>query len=205
MAPEQQFLTDHSRLVAALQGFAARLYGQLRDRTGNVAVSPYSVASALALLAAGAAGGTRLGILQALGIPSAYPSLHEGMSRLKAQLRSQDYQSGEFATETANALWLQTGWSLQAPFAALADRHYAGVVRQVDFKGDAVKARATINQWVAERTRGKIVDLIPTLPPTTRFSITNALWLKCRWVNEFEVAQTCAGPFHAPMARSRRR
>ena len=61
----------------------------------------------------------------------------------------------------ANSLWGQDGAPLQPEFLDLIARHYGGAMNLVDFRRDAEAARVTINQWVEDKTKQKIRELIP--------------------------------------------
>ena len=50
--------TEMKPLVEANTAFALQLYGKLRSTEGNLALSPYSISSALAMTYAGARGDT---------------------------------------------------------------------------------------------------------------------------------------------------
>ena len=61
----------------------------------------------------------------------------------------------------ANSLWGQAGFSFQSDFMDMLAESYGAGMREVDF-ANSEQARQLINDWVAEETRDKIKDLIPS-------------------------------------------
>jgi serpin B len=59
-------------------------------------------------------------------------------------------------------------------------------------------ARTNINQWVDDKTRQKIRDLIPPggLDAETRLVLVNAVYFKGKWVFEFRKVATRDEPFY---------
>jgi serpin B len=74
----------------------------------------------------------------------------------------------------------------------------AGHPNQADFKTGADTAREEINQWVAQRTKDKIRDILPpgSLDKATRLVLANAIYFKGTWAKQFEKAGTSSQPFH---------
>ncbi len=121
---------------------------------------------------------------------------HAAFGRLNGVLRG----SGEnrpYQLSVANALWGQKGYAFAPPFVQLVRKDYGGTLEEVDFKTAAETARDTINRWVAKETRDKIKDLIPAgaLTPATRLVLTNAIYFKSAWEDEFAKSATKPAPF----------
>jgi serpin B len=98
----------------------------------------------------------------------------------------------------ANRLWAKTGFELLADFLDITRRKYGAELAQLDFAGMTEQARQTINQWVAEHTNNKIVDLIPSgaLPPEALLVLTNAVYFKGDWTEPFDRDRTQPEDFH---------
>jgi serpin B len=86
----------------------------------------------------------------------------------------------------------------------VTDSHYRGAVRRADFLQPA-KAAASINIWVEQRTNNRIRTLIrpENIKPSTRLILTNAIWFKGDWKDEFPKAATRPGPFRLAGGGSR--
>ena len=158
--------------------FALPLYGQLRQGIGNLFFSPYSVRSALAMAWAGARGETAAQMARALRFASADEAVHSAFATITRSLNASGGGACEMAV--ANSLWAQRGAPLVAEYLDTIARHYGGAATLVDFRGRAEDARAAINQWVEEKTRRKILDLIPPggmRPEIFRLVFSSTHWL----------------------------
>jgi serpin B len=176
--------------------FAVALYGQLRQRPGNLFFSPLSVRAALAMALAGARGETAAEMSKALCFAASGEDLHSDLGYLLQRLNAA--LGVEYEMTVASSLWGQAGISLQAAFVDLLARHYRGEMNLVDFRGDAEAACREINRWVEEKTRRKIKDIVSTgsLDPTSRLVLVNAVYFKGLWALPFRKADTRDKPFH---------
>jgi serpin B len=163
--------------------FAGRLYEVLARKSETFAFSPYSIAAALAMTAAGARGETRAEVERAVEF-TPLGALHGDGVRL----------------EIANSLWAQEGLALERAFLDMLAETYRAAIELVDYRGDAEAARRAINDWVAGRTHGKITELLATGEVTqeTCLALVNAVYFKASWAEPFEPAATRAGPFYVP-------
>jgi len=89
------------------------------------------------------------------------------------------------------------GTAFPAPFLDLASRQFEAKLNQVDFRTQSESARAEINDWVSQATKGKITDLIQrgVLNPLTRLVLVNAIYFKGEWAAPFKKEQTSDQPF----------
>jgi serpin B len=96
---------------------------------------------------------------------------------------------------TANALWGQRGAGFKAAFLARLDSTYGAPLREVDFR-QSEEARALINDWVEEATRGKIRDLVSQDQVSDAFlMIVNAVYFRGFWEEPFPKTATADGRF----------
>ncbi len=67
----------------------------------------------------------------------------------------------------------------------------------VDYVEAREEARRAINEWVADRTRERVPELVPAgvLNELTRLVLTNAIYLKAPWQHPFADGATEAAPF----------
>lgn len=176
--------------------FAIAMYGQLRRAPGNVFFSPFSIRTALCMSQAGARGETAEQMRAALSISSsdesAYAAFAEAIRRLKA------VGGRAYEMTVANSLWGQEGAPLQPRYLSLIARTFDGDMKALDFRRGAEAARATINQWVEDKTRRRIQDLIPTgsVDALTRLVLVNAVYFKGIWDSKFRRDDTHDEPFH---------
>ena len=174
--------------------FAVAMYGQLRQRQGNLFFSPFSIRAALAMAQAGARGKTAAQMKEVLRV-SVESEPHAAFAETIERLNSSD---GMYELVVANSLWCQDGAPLEPGFLDLAARYHGGGVNVVDFRNAAEAAREAINKWVASGTRHKIQGLIPpgSLSAETSVVLANAIYFKGRWVLPFRRTATRDEPFH---------
>lgn len=195
-------------VVDGSSAFALDLYAKLAaGAKGNLLFSPGSIDTALAMTYAGARGQTADQMAKTLHFNLPADKLHPAYEWLIGQLNhapSVDvYSRGKTSTQPAyqlvvsNALWGQKGYDFKPDFTQLVAKSYSAAMKDVDFSTDA--ARQTINKWVADQTKDKIKDLIApgVLDANTRLVLTNAVYFKSNWANEFEKSATKDGPFRS--------
>jgi len=183
-------------VASAADGIAELAWDLVRAAgAGNVVVSPSSVWEALAMTHAGARGETAAEIAGVLGLPddraaigAAAAALREAVAKAKGEAISLD---------AANRLWVQRGKPLEAEFTAGLERWFGAGMGLVDFSGATATARGEINGWVAERTAGKVPELLPAdaITPLTRLVLTSAVYLKAPWAEPFSKDATKPEPF----------
>ena len=187
---------DAKALVEGGNRFAIDLYKALAAEKGNVVCSPYSVSAALAMTYAGARGDTAAEMAKVLGFAQLGDRVHPAQADLAQRLKG-DPAKGQPEFSVANALWGQRGYGLKPEFLALTQASYGAGLREVDYVADTAGARKTVNGWVGDQTKGKIPELIPdgVLGSDTRLVLTNAIYFKGSWLNEFLTKDTADGQF----------
>lgn len=191
--------------VSAVKGnnlFAIDLYQKLRDNPTtkqalfNVFFSPYSISSALTMTYAGARGETANEMRKVLRFQLDDGKLHPAMGWLNIDLNNRG-NAGDFQMSVANRLWGQTGFPFESDFLKLTQTSYQAGLEALDFTADADGSRQAINQWVENKTNNRIKDLLPvgSTSPETRLVLTNAIYFKGTWKNQFKKEDTKPAPF----------
>lgn len=194
-APTKIEITDDARAVAQSNNrFAIDLYKGLREREGNLFFSPASISAALAMTYAGAEGATEKQMATVLHLELAEPQLHEGFATLSTILNS---GAQGYRLTMANRLWAQESYPFRPEFVTTTRQHYGAEIAKVDFR-QTEEARDEINRWVEQQTEGKIEELLPPgiLEAMTRLVLTNAIYFKGAWAEEFSKQATEEAPFH---------
>ncbi|WP_346387317.1 serpin family protein [Nocardioides sp.] len=190
--------------VASIHTLGAGLYAQGSSVSGNLALSPYSVAVALALTLNGARGATLDEMLAVLaaddteGLNGGLNALTQEVEALAGKHRRLDGSTDDVALDSANALFGQRGVDWQKDFLDTLAREYGAGMQTVDFETATESARGVINDWTADRTHDRIEEIIPpdVLDPSTRLVLVNALYFKAPWFEPFEKGATSDRPFH---------
>ncbi|MCK9299243.1 MAG: serpin family protein [Methanoculleus sp.] len=185
-------------VAAGNNRFAFDLYRRLAAEPAhagdNLFFSPYSISSALAITCEGARGTTADEIRSVLHLPTNETLRREGFADLNAALNS---GSANYTLRTANALWAEETYSFLPEYIGAAARWYGANVTNLDFISDPGGSRETINRWVEGETEEKIRDLLPpgSIDPLTRLVITNAIYFKGTWVEQFDANETTKEEF----------
>jgi serine protease inhibitor len=170
------------------------------DLRANACWSPYSVASALGLVALGAKGMTR-DELTVLLLGEKSGDLRS-LGRLLARAATLRQSSGdeEPVLAVANRLWTDAAVEIQESYVDGLGEWPSGSVRPAPFRDAPEQARDLINNDVKEITRGLIPELVPAgaIRRDTVAALINALYLKCAWRNRFADGATGPRPFHGP-------
>jgi serine protease inhibitor len=170
--------------------FALRLHSHLATE-GNLVWSPYSVATVLALVAAGARGTTRDELVRALGAEPERLGLAEAAA----------LQDAEVAV--AAALWARQGLPFEDAYRSTVAGFPGGALHNADFARDPESVRRAINADVRKTTRELIEELLPpgTVDADTAAVIVSALYLKAAWLKPFDRGGTRPGVFHGAGGR----
>ncbi len=196
-------------LVEGNTAFALELYHRLADEKGgeNLFYSPYSISLALAMTHAGARGETEEQMADALHYRLPQEQLHPAFNALDQALASRsegaegkdDEEEGDegFRLNIANAIWGQEDYSFRDAFLDTLAENYGAGLRVLNFASAPEEARTAINEWVSEKTEGKIDELIARggIMPGTRLVLTNAIYFNAAWAEPFEEEQTEDGAF----------
>jgi serpin B len=185
----QMHLTDIEQTAIASNRFAVDMYRELAGKDENVFFSPWSLNTALAMTYEGARGKTAEEMRSVLHFSGNESARRQSFSSLDRRINANE--SG-YTLSTASALWVDSNFSLLDDYANLVDHDYHAKTMNLNFKVASDDARRTINSWVEQKTSHKIKELIPpgNIDPSTRLILTNAVYFKGKWANEFDRIQT---------------
>jgi serpin B len=186
---------DLTSLVAGNTAFALELFAELRAASpgSNVALGPYSISQALAMLYAGARGSTAAEMAESLHFASDMGTFHPTFNGLDLELLS---RNSDVLLRNANQAWVREGVSPAPDYLDVLTESYGAPLATLDFTQPEA-ARATINDWVSEVTAQKIPELFPagTIDGSTVMVLTNAMYLDAPWKYQFDPASTRPSPF----------
>ncbi len=190
-AAETDAAENQRKIAEDNNRFAVDLYGRLFGGGGNFFFSPFSISTALTMTYTGARGETASQMKQALRLSLEEDALHEAFGDLIQALNERG-QAGGYQLSVANALWAQSGYRFLPAYLDLVAASYDAGLMQADLKKDAEAAREKINAWIEEKTREKIKQLLSpgTVTDSTRLILTNAIYFKGRWMEEFDEDRT---------------
>jgi len=189
-------------LVQSNNRFAFDLYKRHAFQKKNVFFSPYSLTTAMGMVADGARGATADEMRRVLHF-----TVNDGERRVEAAVMIKDLNSDgssetdpagkQYELKTANALWVKKDFAFEAAYLDLIKTVYSGYATALDFTADTENARITINDWVAAQTNNRIRDLVApgVVSADTRLVLTNAVYFKGAWAEPFDKSATAKLPF----------
>jgi serpin B len=197
------------KLARALQddeiGYSISLLRTLAGSagSGNVLVSPSSLATALAMLELGARGSTEQGIAAALDSTGLTASDQAAGWHALAAILAAETSTGaaslkqEPELDIANALFLQKQFSVLPSFVGALTSEFQTGLWRVDFAHDLPGATDAINQWTSEHTMGLIKQLFSpgALTTATVLVLADAVYFHADWAQSFE-SSTRGEPFY---------
>ncbi|XP_036273344.1 serpin B8 isoform X3 [Pipistrellus kuhlii] len=159
----------------------------------NVFFSPLSISSALAMVFMGAKGDTAAQMSQALCLNKA-GDVHQGFQALLSDVNRSDTQ---YLLRTANRLFGEKTCDFLPDFKESCQKFYQAELEELSFAKDTEECRKHINDWVAEKTEGKISEIlgVGTVDPLTKLVLVNAIYFKGRWKEQFDRKHTRGMPF----------
>jgi serpin B len=195
---QAQFGADQRKLTFAL-------YAQLSKDNPNLFFSPYSIATALAMVYAGAKAETKQEMATALSFSLPEPTLHAAFNATALALaeRESELEPGNagdgFELSINNANFAHSGLDVQPAFLDVLATHYDAGLFVADFSA-AERERMAINAWVSERTAKRVDEVLPpgSLDERTRMVLVNSIYFKGSWQHAFKPENTFDSPFHSP-------
>ncbi|XP_075242369.1 uncharacterized protein LOC142337148 [Convolutriloba macropyga] len=163
------------------------------DANPNVMISPMSAFTAMCMINNGARGPTRDEIQSALQL-SKKNNFCEEAEKLVEFFATQG--NNNFTLDMANGLFTNRSIVPLASFKKILRKKYKAESRKVAF--GTPEATKIINDWVAEKTHGKIQHILGRTQPEEVLVIVNAIYMKGKWSIPFDKDWTQNGTFFAP-------
>ncbi|UCF19820.1 MAG: serpin family protein [Gemmatimonadota bacterium] len=181
-------------LIAADNAFGLKLFRQIQAETadGNIFVSPLSVAMALGMTYNGAAGSTLSAMQETLELQGLTLEQVNRSYRSLIDLLAGLDPSVEFIL--ANSIWYRQGFPVEQSFLDVNREYFDAEVAALDFASPG--AATTINDWVAEKTNGRIDEIVDSpIDPILVMFLINAIYFKGDWTYQFDRDLTRDAPF----------
>ncbi|MQY09506.1 serpin family protein [Actinomadura macrotermitis] len=164
-----------------------------RDPKANIVLSPSSLAGGLGMVHLGARGDTAKAIARTLHLPSGdpLPGLHARTGALRA------VGGKDVALRVTDQVWADKRVKTNGDYLDRVATAYDAGLKQLDIAGDPDAARRAVNDAVKKDTGGHIADLLPvnSVSRGTGWILTDAVYLKARWAQEFTRSGTAPSRF----------
>jgi serpin B len=175
---------DQAKAISAL---GEKLLDQLRNEE-NPVISPVSIFYAVGMAQQGARSDTAAAFEETLGVNA------EQARAVAAYLLEQYANVGGGTTlSLADSAWLDDSLAVEPEFIDIAKAYYDAEVIQTDLGASGVVN--DVNDWISEKTNGKIPAMLDNLDPETAALLINALYLKALWTQEFDTSKTIERAF----------
>ena len=190
---ELKITATQQEIISADQVFGIQLFKALHNAQSdeNLFISPLSISYALGMTLNGAGGDTQAEMIDMLGKAGlSLPELNESYRDLMDALESLD---PKVVMEIANSIWYREDFQVLESFKATNENYFDAEVAALNF-GDP-GAKNTINQWVDDKTHGKIEEIIDEIMPDHVMFLINAIYFNGRWTTPFDPELTTLSRF----------
>ena len=160
----------------------------------NVFISPLSASIALGMTYNGARGETQTAMQGTLGFAELTPQqINESYRGLIDRFSGLD---SNVKFQIANSIWHANWFEVESEFLDVNRTYFDAVVSALDFQSP--QAVVTINDWVKDKTNGKIEKIVEVIPDDAVMYLINALYFKGAWTYQFDSTKTKPMDFHCP-------
>ncbi|XP_035866059.1 serpin B8 isoform X2 [Phyllostomus discolor] len=197
-------------LGAATTRFGFHLFKELsKVHKGNVVFSPVSISTAIGMLLLGARGATAAQLREVL--VSEQDAESSGIKAEEKEIEKTEeihHQFQMFLSEIskvtnnhelkiANRLFGEKTYLFLQAFKESCQKFYQAELQELAFADDTEECRRCINDWVTQKTEGKISEIlaIGTVSPLTKLVLVNAIYFKGKWKKQFDRRYTRGMPF----------
>ncbi|MCF8363791.1 MAG: serpin family protein [Prolixibacteraceae bacterium] len=182
------------QIVEADNAFGLDIFQRIlaNEEEDNFMISPLSISMALSMAYNGAETDTKAEMAEALGVGDfTRDELNETYRDLIAALAEADPQ---VAMQIANSIWYRDTYHVEQSFLDVNHEYYDAEVNEADF--DAPETLDNINNWVNDKTNGKIQKIIDDIPAEMVMYLINAIYFKGTWAKEFNPESTQSMAFN---------
>ncbi|XP_020670092.3 alpha-1-antitrypsin [Pogona vitticeps] len=201
--------TDYDKITSINVDFAFRFYNQIISGTAdkNVFLSPLGISTAFAMLALGAKSETQVQLLKGLGVNLSEikeEEIHEGFHYL---LHNRPYAKSEVTMWTepevniGNALFVEENLKPLPEFSKGIKALYEAESFSCNFS-NYIEAEEQINDYIMNKTGGKIPHSVDRLDQTTVMVLVNYITFKADWKLAFDTASITEEDFFVDANRT---
>lgn len=182
-----------AKVIETNNNFGIQLLKEVvaHEEASNLMISPASVSLALGMAYNGARTTTQDAFEEVLNYERLTSEEINEISKELIHVLVTNSKGNQL--EIANSVWYREGYPVVQDFLDLNTNYFDAEVREIDFT--AADALKTINDWVSDKTHGKIDKILDQLDAQTAMILLNALYFNCLWEVEFDPDDTYTAPF----------
>ncbi len=181
-------------LIEADTRFGLDLFREVTDMQEapeNLMISPVSVAVALGMTYNGAYGDTKTAFEETLRFKGySREEINTIHQALISHILSAD---PKVMMEIANSIWYRQGFNVLQSFIDTNKVYYDAEVTDLNFEDPG--AVNIINDWCAEKTHDKILNVLDAIPGDAVMYLINAIYFNGTWTFQFDESKSYTGTF----------
>ncbi|XP_051042031.1 antithrombin-III [Phodopus roborovskii] len=184
-------------LSKANSRFATTFYQHLADSKNdndNIFLSPLSISTAFAMTKLGACNDTLKQLMEVFKFDTISEKTSDQIHFFFAKLNCRLYRKANKSSNlvAANRLFGDKSLTFNETYQDISEVVYGAKLQPLDFKENAESSRMTINNWVANKTEGRIKDVIPqgAINDLTALVLVNTIYFKGLWKSKFSPENT---------------
>ncbi|XP_073465759.1 serine protease inhibitor A6-like [Aquarana catesbeiana] len=160
----------------------------------NIVFSPFSISSAFSMLLLGTQSKTHQEILEGLSLNNTNSTESEVHQAYSTLLHLLNEPKSSLQVDIGNALFVQQTLTLLKSFEDDLKYLYLAEIRKTNFN-DPQEAKREVNEYVENKTEGKIKELVEEFPADTKLALVNYVLFKGEWQHAFYAAFTSTQKF----------
>jgi len=142
----------------------------------NTVISPLSVKIAMAMVTEGASEDTLTQLRDVLELDGNSKDYYKSMLD---DILEQD----DIVFNIANSVWSRQELEFKPEFLSILDRYFYAEARTLDFSDPS--STTVINNWVKDKTEGKIDKILDSIDPLEIMFLINAIYFNADWSEQF--------------------
>lgn len=152
-----------------------------QNSISNTVISPLSVKMAMAMVTEGASGDTLTQLREVL-------QLNENSKEYYKSMLDDILKQDDITLNIANSIWSREGLQFKSDFLNILDRYFRADAKTLDFNNPS--SVDVINNWVDNKTEGKINRILDRIDPLEKMFLINAIYFNANWSEQFNEEMT---------------
>lgn len=189
---QKEMVKSHNAFAFELLRAAYDLQQNGANKDKSFCLSPMGATYLLGMAGSGAAGETRKQIVDAMGMGTA--SAKDINDLCRTIIKDAPGTDKQVVLKSANALYANKDIALKEQFCKDMNTYYEADARSLDFSDPG--SLDIINNWMKEKTDGKITDALESLDLTVTTYLSNATYFKPTWTKHFDKENTKTEAFN---------
>lgn len=179
---------EEQSVLKSSESFGLNIFKNISqyDQQKNLFVSPLSISIALGMALNGAEGETYNEMVNTLELNGL--SLQDINDANQVLLTALSEIDPKVKFEFANSCWYDDQFEIEADFIEQLKNFYLAEINKVDMADPQTLTR--INNWVYDKTNGKIDKVLDAIPANVVMYLINALYFKADWKYQFKKSET---------------